>query len=407
MANATSEYADVGLINHHTLNTVLSNKYGSYGGKDITQLRGFDLVALDEGLVPFINGIDPDRAVLAYTHRGQVTPIIDGEVPIVSTGGEYLISQLTSDKFAHRSDEAGQVLEVEPNNYIKVKYQNGQTKFLDISPRLSTTKRASYINLNMKTLQKGDKFEKNQLIAWTNNFDGEGYTGGKNTTFAVMNYLGYSYEDGYAISKEMSDNYKVEAVQEVVAMIPLDTKITDIKTQLGQDTQIGDTLVEFEYIDGDLEDYISNYNLFEYDSDTDSSENQNEDNLTDGEEDLESLYKFKNSKIKITSPGGEISQIKVFLNNMKSVDPSVIKLWKEITNTIKDRKKKYTTGNVTEQEKLRSIDNLDMSQLKTGKHKYKGILFEGARIVFYIKQTKTLQTGDKLANRLNISRFTL
>jgi len=57
------------------------------------------------------------------------------------------------------------------------------------------TKRASHINLNFNTLGKGESFKKNQMIAWTNAFNGECYSGGKNLTIAVMNYLGFSHED--------------------------------------------------------------------------------------------------------------------------------------------------------------------------------------------------------------------
>ena len=47
------------------MTTLLSNKYGSFGIKDVNSLDGWDLLSLDESLVPFINEMQSDRAFLA------------------------------------------------------------------------------------------------------------------------------------------------------------------------------------------------------------------------------------------------------------------------------------------------------------------------------------------------------
>ncbi len=194
-ANATTEYAPVGIVNHMTLTPLISNQYGNYGVKDISRCDGWDLVSLDEGLVPFINELDASRALLAYTHRAQASPIINGEEPIVATGAEFFIPQLSSSRFIQLAKDDGKVVEVAKDNFVKVQYKDGKTEFVDISPRLATTKRASYINLSLKPLEVGAKFKKNEAIAWTNNFNGDSYASGKNMKMAIMNYLGFSHED--------------------------------------------------------------------------------------------------------------------------------------------------------------------------------------------------------------------
>jgi hypothetical protein len=67
-ANATSESGNVGLDTAHTLTPAIMNEYGAYGKKDIDSLTPWDTLALNEALIPFINEIDSDRAVLATTH---------------------------------------------------------------------------------------------------------------------------------------------------------------------------------------------------------------------------------------------------------------------------------------------------------------------------------------------------
>ncbi len=105
------------------------------------------------------------------------------------------------------------------------------------------------------------------------------------------------------------------------------------------------------------------------------------------------------NKIKISSPGGEIIKIRVYLNNRDRIDPMVTELWNIITKDLKSREKKYSTGKVLKKDKLKSVDNLDMSQLKIGTHKHRGFEFEGAKICYFIKKTKSLNVGDKLSNR--------
>lgn len=70
-AHSTSEYADVGVINAHTLGVGLSNRYGNYMGKQSNNVQdNYDSLGIDEALVPFVNQLDSSRLVLARTHMG-------------------------------------------------------------------------------------------------------------------------------------------------------------------------------------------------------------------------------------------------------------------------------------------------------------------------------------------------
>ena len=71
-ANATTEYADVGIVNHLTMTTLMTNKFGSYGIKDTRNIDGWDLVTLDEALIPFVNEMQADRVVLGL----KIVPMI-------------------------------------------------------------------------------------------------------------------------------------------------------------------------------------------------------------------------------------------------------------------------------------------------------------------------------------------
>lgn len=152
-------------------------------------------------------------------------------------------------------------------------------------------------------------------------------------------------------------------------------------------TSPGEVLVEFGYAGGDLDSYLDTYGLVDDES----------------EESEIAVYNYIGNKVQITSPGGEISEIRIYINNKNSIDPTVIQIWKKICDKLKTKAKLYSYGRVTDREKIAAIDNLDMSQLKTGNHKVHGRLFEGARIIFYIKTDRRLGLGDKIKKVKNRS----
>ncbi len=316
-----------------------------------------------------------------YTHRAQATPIKNSEEPIVATGAEFIVPQLSSNKFIHLAKEDGIVLDIKKDEHVKIKYKNNKIVHINTIPRLSMTSRATYINLNFNTLEKGEKFKKNQMIAWTDAFNGECYAGGKNLVIAVMNYLGHSHEDGYAISSTTADNMQTEIVDEITVIIPAKTKVLKLLTDIGTITKQDEVLVDFSYV-GDIDEYIDKYNL----------------TLND-EEDYNSIYNLTDNSIKVRSPGGEISQIQIYLNNKDSVDSIVIELWNKICKELKTKQALFSINAATEKEKLAATDNLDVSQIRTGTHKHYGVLFEGAKITYFIKRVKGLIPGDKLCNR--------
>ena len=118
---------------------------------------------------------------LARTHAAQTTPISDSEQPLVCTGAEFIVPQLASPRFIHRAKKDGIVTNVDKNKTLTVKYKDGTIDIFDIIPRMSRTKRGSYIALEMNTLDVDSKFKANQPVAFTKNFNQAGtYCAGKN-----------------------------------------------------------------------------------------------------------------------------------------------------------------------------------------------------------------------------------
>ena len=382
-ANSTSESSDVGLVTHHSLTALMNNEYGIYGIRNIDKLNGWDVVGADEALIPFINGIDPQRAILATTHQGQVIPVSNGEPPIVTTGFNYTLPQISSSRFCKTAKYNGEVIDVEKDGYIKFKYSNGDVEIYDLTPRLSRNKRATYINISLNHLNKGDKFKKGELIAWSNAFhkETESFAPGKNIKFAIMNYMGFSYEDGYVVNENFTHESTVEVLRELFIIVPYNSKVNTVVTNIGH-IEKDQTLVEFNYTNT-IDDYLDAYNILGTDM---------------GQEDIEP-FRSMNDSVQLKACEGEIVHMRMYVNNTVKVDPKLIKVWKSLCTKLRKKKNTIASSYKLKDDKIKAYDNLDMSQLKVGIHKHNGVLFEGVKIVYYVKEIKSLEVGDKLSNR--------
>lgn len=386
-ANSTSESSGVGIITHHTLTPVIVNRYGSYGGIDLSA-SGWHFVSADEALIPFGNQIASDRMVLAVTHCKQVTPTDNIEPPLVQTGAEYIIPSLTSSRFIHRAKNDGEVLEVVKNKYIKVKYKNGKIDYLDIVPRVGHTKRFEHILIELNTLKLGDKFKKNQPIAWCKNFDKSGiYCSGKNLKIAVMEYQGYVHEDAYAISRKYAETTTTDIIKEVHVIIPNKSKISVIETEIGKITKPNEILLSYTY-DEEFDEYVYNF-----------IENVQQDDGDETIDDETQLYTLSGHTVELKSPGGEIVDIKVYLNSKQNVDTKLKQLHSQLVKDTVDLIEKLKHNTEARKNPVKAIDNLDISFFQVGGHKYKGAEFKGVRIVYYIKIKKPIREHDKLSNR--------
>jgi DNA-directed RNA polymerase beta subunit len=368
---------------HHTLTPIIVNKYGSYGSKDIETLSGWNTLALDESLTPFQNQVDSDRLTLARTHSTQVTPVSNAEAPLVCSGAEFIVGQLASPRFIHKAKKDGEVTNVDPGRTLTVKYKDNTIDVLDIIPRMSRTKRGSYIALEMNTLEVGKKFKANQAIAFTKNFDQQGtYCSGKNVKVAILNYLGLNHEDSYVISKNLAETTKTDTVEEVHIIVPPNTKIINmIKENIH--VKNGDVLVEFSYNES-LDNYLSSTHL---------------DPIEDDESNTLDMYSTGTNSIKLLAPEGDIIDIKVYVNNKNTADKSLLNYHDKLIKEQKRLISKIASPIKDKSKQINATDNMNLSFMNIGNNKFKGSIFVGTRITYFIKRPKELNTGDKISNR--------
>ncbi|MEM3452057.1 MAG: hypothetical protein QW835_00320 [Candidatus Hadarchaeum sp.] len=369
-AAATPESTNVGLVSHHTLAPLLG-KYGVYGVKDLSGSK-FEYLSLSEALVPFQNQMMSDRLTMATIHARQVTPTDNLEPPLVQTGAEYLIPQLTSNRFACRAKKDGVVLEIDPGNIMRVKYKDGEEEIFDISPRIGRTKRGSYIFLKMQTIG-GKNFKAGQLLAFTVNFKDDIYCSGKNVTMAVLNPLGRAFEDAYVVDRELANETTTSVLKKLSIVVDPKANVIALWDKLGR-VENGQTLVEIDYHKD------SDYFWMEEDEDLETT-----------------MYVLDKGSIKLLAHEGEIVAVRVLINNR--VDKKVHLLHQNLVRDLAKKINRLVEGSSTEEDRELRLDNVAREMMKIGGHKYRGREFKGALITYYVLTKKPLREGDKISTR--------
>jgi len=378
-AHATPEYANVGVVNHHCLGAQISAD-GIYGGKvDDTKNNPWSSVSINEALTPFQNQMNSDRLIMATTHSGQKVPISNAEIPLVGTGAEAIVTQLASSKFVHTAQMNGKVISKVEGSHLTVEYTNGKKETFDIADRKALISGNTNILISMKSMNVGDTFKAHETVTWSSNFKDNQLANGKNMVMAVASRQGKNFEDGYAISKKISKETKVEKLHRVPVMVNQDVEIINLLTKIGTKTSATDVLLEFKY-GTSIDNLLQTQEILDTYSDSDAGIEQTSSNT-----------------IKTTSPGGTLVDVRITLNTTKRLDPLIMKAWKSQNNKLKFKLKALSENATNEKEK--HTGNVYQDVLVVGNHKFGGKSYDGALVEFFLIEEQDLSYGDKIAGR--------
>jgi hypothetical protein len=373
----TNEYSNVGINQELTYQSLISDKFGLFGLRyNINDLK-FETLGIGESLAPWISSIDHDRTVKMAQQMRQTMPLINPDPPLVQSGAESLIPQMSSTRFTIKAEDDGVVKEVKDGEYILVEYKNGKQKLYDIRPRLARLKRGKYIPLDLHVnVKPGDKIKKNQIIAGTTQTKTGLYSYGKNVVVALMPYNGGSFEDGWVITEDTADKFKHKVYEEVDVLIPDNVTVDEFISEIGKQINKGDVLVKFSFANKDnANEYMNEF----------GSELENEEVLN-----------LNNKEITIESPiDGVIKDIRIYING--NVDPKIESAWNKIAKQLKTYINK--ASKVNGKDDISYLDNIDTTMFKRGSHKYRSRLFKGARVLFLIETERKPTYGDKFVFR--------
>lgn len=377
---ATNEYGGIGVNQTLTNGAQIDDRFGSLSKKAFNNdSNPFLNLSPVESLSPFFEYDDTTRRVMGNQQTAQFIQLEKPDVPLVQTGFEAYVPHLVSDRFAKKAEKDG-VIQSITSETIKIKYNDGKTETIAISPVKSRTKRGIFIATNYTTLvSPKEKVKAGQILATTDSLKNGKLAIGKNLVVAEMGYLGMNYEDGWVVSDTLTNKFSNKVLQKINIVFPQGAALKELNLKPGNITKAGDTLIKFNT----SEEFIDDEEMDEND------ESVMVGLVVDG---LTKSY---------LSPGGTIKEIVVKLNT-KKLPKEIMALHSTITESIANKAKickqeslKYPKEEQSEQEAA-CIGHLENSEtLVIGGHKFNQEEVEGAIIEVYIERVNPVINGSK------------
>ncbi|MDD5621253.1 MAG: DNA-directed RNA polymerase subunit beta [Candidatus Pacebacteria bacterium] len=195
---------------------------------DFMDVAPEQLLSVTTSLIPFLQNDDANRALMGSNMQRQSVPLIEPEVPVVSTGLEDRIAQDSGHVVLSKED--GIVTAVDAKKIV-VKGKSGEAEY-DLKIFRPTNQYTSITQrpiINIKeTVKKGQP-----LADGPSTKDGV-LALGKNILVAFLSWRGYNYEDGVIISQRLVE-------EDVLSSVHIETLTCDVReTKLGPEVTTAD-----------------------------------------------------------------------------------------------------------------------------------------------------------------------
>lgn len=377
LALSTGFSANVGIDRQTTIDMDVEGTRGYIKPTNPDDMSVTKTLSISEAITPFgTTSDDPFRSAMTYIQTSKHSMRTKKSSPLLITNGaDEAMPYLNSATYAVKAAQDGTVEELVPDNYMLIKYKNGDHAAISLK---ETVKKNSdggfYVTVKLDTdLKKGSKFKANDIIAYDRysfgkaNESGElAYNLGVLTKVAIM-----STDEGFEDSTSISHNLSESLASEIVTMrdtppLPRSTNIYNI-VKVGQPIQEGEPLIIYQ-------------NAFD-----EEDANLLLKSITD--EDIVSDLGRIRIKSKYT---GVVQDIKIYRTcEIDIMSESMQKIVKEYEKGIKATKAMYKKYGIPGSNRL----DPDYVMPETGKLKN---CHDGIVIEFYIKYNDKMSVGDKL-----------
>lgn len=164
------------------------------------------LVSLSACLIPFLEHDDANRALMGSNMQRQAVPLLRSEAPLVGTGMEYLVAKGSGDVITCKRSGVVEFVDAE-RILIRVderkdakEHEVGTDLYLLI--KFLRTNQNTCVN-HRPIVRKGDRVEKDQIIADSSCTDKGELSLGRNVLCAFMPWRGYNFEDAIIVSEKL------------------------------------------------------------------------------------------------------------------------------------------------------------------------------------------------------------
>ena len=168
---------------------------------DFMDVSPREVVSVGTSMIPFLENDDANRALMGANMQRQAVPLLRTQAPLVGTGMEYkaacdsgvcilakhagTVARVTGDEIIIATDEGG------TDTYKLIKFvRSNQSTCINQRP----------------LVYKGERVERDQVLADGMATDGGELALGYNILVAYMPWEGYNYEDAVLLSEELPKN---------------------------------------------------------------------------------------------------------------------------------------------------------------------------------------------------------
>lgn len=352
------------------------------------ELKDVNLYSPAELLAPLApTRDDPTRVGHAIKQSKHVIPVKHSSPVLISNGAEEVVRFSLSTDFVINAKQDGEVVEVnEDLGLVICKYKDGTCQAINTKSQIEKNGGGGFFIANtlITNLKLGDKFKKNDLLAWhkdffkSNAYSGSRFNVGTMAKIAIMSTYN-TYQDSTVITDKLSHDMATEMVFNKQVVIGKNATV-DFIAKVGDKVDVGSSLIQFDtsYEDDELNKLLSTLS----------------DTLKEGV--------IENSRNNIQSKiAGVIEDIKMYSTvELSELSPSLQKIFGKYYHKINEKKKLLTkydeTGSIVKCGLLFSETTGKVSPNKYGVLKGQKIE-DGVLIEFYIKHEEYLEIGSKVA----------
>ena len=156
------------------------------------------VVSIATAMIPFLEHDDANRALMGANMQRQAVPLLRTEAPLVGTGEEYKAARDSGVVLIARNPG---VVERVTASEIVVRTDDGENDRYKLI-KFARSNQGTCIN-QKPIVKKGERVEKDQVIADGPSTDQGELALGKNVLVAFMTWEGYNYEDAILISQKL------------------------------------------------------------------------------------------------------------------------------------------------------------------------------------------------------------
>ena len=358
-------------------NKVLQDKIDEY--KDVNLFGVAE--SLTTGCAQSDDGM---RTAMTCKQSGHCVATAKSSPVLISNGSDRVIQYHLSKDWVFTAKENGVVKELDhKNNLMIVQYENGESDAIELKRIAKNGAGGFNISKTMNTnFKKGQKFEKNDILAYDDKFFSENSAFGNRFNIGSFEKVALlssalTYEDSSYVSKKLSREMATEVVMQKQAVLGPNTNV-DYMVKIGDKIQSGDELIRFER---SFNEDALNSLLFNV------GEDMKEDIVMSGKDKIKAKF------------SGVVEDIKVYCTvDMEELSPSLRRIVNDYYTKVKSKKElleKYDkNGSVV---KCNMLFNEPTGKVETNNGKLRGaIVNDGVLIEFYIKVYDEVGVGDKI-----------